>query len=165
MRRNWKTLKLAGVIAVLTLVLMGTLPVLAARQVHMENALRHLQSAKAELQQAGEHQGGHRVKAIRLIDDAIVEVREGIRAGERFQERATEPRHSRHVNLSDLIGMRARNLDSEMRSRGFINKGGYKQGDTSFTTWWNASAKQCVEVETKQGRVHQVKGIFEGNCL
>lgn len=163
MRKNWKTLTLAGVTAALSLVLMGTLPVLA-RQAHMENALRHLQAAKAELQQAGEHKGGHRVKAIRLIDDAIVEVHEGIRAGERFQSRTTEQRHPHHVNLSDLEGMRARNLDAEMRSRGFINKGGYKQGDTSFTTWWNASARQCVEVATKQGRIHKVKGIFEGNC-
>jgi hypothetical protein len=60
--------------------------------------------------------------------------------------------------------MRAGSLDEAMKSRGFINKGGYKHGDTSFTTWWNASTRQCVEVATKQGRVHKVKAVLEGKC-
>ena len=60
--------------------------------------------------------------------------------------------------------MRASRLDPEMKSRGFTNKGGYKQGDTSFTTWWNASTNQCVSVATQQRRVHKVKAISEGNC-
>ena len=71
---------------------------------------------------------------------------------------------SRQVNLNDVVGMRARDLDSTMDSRGFTNKGGYKQGNSSFTTWWNAPTQQCVSVETKEGRIHKVESIFEGNC-
>ncbi len=51
----------------------------AARQPHMENALAALQTAKAELERASRDKGGHRVKAIRLINEAILEVRKGIK--------------------------------------------------------------------------------------
>lgn len=68
------------------------------------------------------------------------------------------------VDLSSLMGMRAQNLDSEMNSRGFSNVGGYKTDAASITTWWNAAARQCVKVETREGRVAGTEGIFEGNC-
>lgn len=46
-------------------------------QPHMASALDHLQAAKSELQVASHDKGGHRVRAIRLIDDAIAEVQAG----------------------------------------------------------------------------------------
>lgn len=52
-----------------------------AAQPHMRNALDHLISARAELQEATRDKGGHRVKAIGLINDAIAEVKAGIAAG------------------------------------------------------------------------------------
>jgi len=51
-----------------------------ADQPNMQNALGKLQSAKASLQAASHDKGGHRVNAIRLIDQAIVEVQLGIDA-------------------------------------------------------------------------------------
>ena len=49
-----------------------------AAQPNMENALRDLQSARASLQAASANKGGHRDRAIRLVDSAIQEVRAGI---------------------------------------------------------------------------------------
>jgi hypothetical protein len=52
-----------------------------AAQPRMTNALNFLQSAKGELQAAEHDKGGHRVNAIRLINEAIGEVQAGIAAG------------------------------------------------------------------------------------
>ena len=47
-------------------------------QPHMQNALKSLEAAKAQLSQADHNKGGHRVKAIELINQAIDEVKFGI---------------------------------------------------------------------------------------
>lgn len=49
------------------------------RQPHMRAALRALTTAKAHLQQADRDKGGHREKALQLVNDAISEVQSGIR--------------------------------------------------------------------------------------
>ena len=49
-----------------------------AAQPHMDAALALLQSARAELAQAAPNKGGHRERALELIDHAIGQVREGI---------------------------------------------------------------------------------------
>lgn len=50
----------------------------SAAQPHMTAALEHLRSAKSELQVAEADKGGHRVRALRLVNDAIEEVSAGI---------------------------------------------------------------------------------------
>lgn len=67
-------------------------------------------------------------------------------------------------DLGDLVGMQARSLDTEMSSQGYSNTGGYKEGDTSYTTWWNAAKSHCVSVATRDGRVDDVETIADGNC-
>ncbi len=52
-----------------------------AAQPHMSNALAALQNAKSELQVAEANKGGHRVNALRLVNEAIGEVQAGIAAG------------------------------------------------------------------------------------
>ena len=47
-------------------------------QPHMEASIGLLQSARAELARATPNKGGHREKALGLIDQAIAEVRAGI---------------------------------------------------------------------------------------
>lgn len=51
---------------------------LAERQPRMREALHHLHKAKESLEKASQDKGGHRVKAIGLIKDAIQEVEKGI---------------------------------------------------------------------------------------
>jgi len=52
-----------------------------AAQPHMQSALHALRNSKAELEAALPDKGGHRVKAIALVDQAIAEVQAGIAAG------------------------------------------------------------------------------------
>ncbi|HEY6322122.1 MAG TPA: hypothetical protein VJA16_11240 [Thermoanaerobaculia bacterium] len=47
-------------------------------QPHMVAALDELRAARGELQTAAADKGGHRVRAIELVDDAIEQVRHGI---------------------------------------------------------------------------------------
>jgi hypothetical protein len=70
------------VIVMAVLVLCGTVSfVLAQRQPHMEEALRALQQARFQLEKASHNKGGHRVKAIELINQAMEEVRLGMEDG------------------------------------------------------------------------------------
>ncbi|WP_291611764.1 hypothetical protein [Bradyrhizobium sp.] len=50
----------------------------AENQPHMRAALASLQNARAQLQTATPDKGGHRVKAIDLVNAAIAEVQRGI---------------------------------------------------------------------------------------
>ena len=50
-------------------------------QPHMQRALDYLRDAKANLGKATADKGGHRAKAIDLINEAIDEVNKGIEAG------------------------------------------------------------------------------------
>jgi hypothetical protein len=50
----------------------------AADQPHMQAALEALRTAQRELHEATADKGGHRVKAERLVSDAIAEVEKGI---------------------------------------------------------------------------------------
>ena len=49
-----------------------------AAQPHMDNALSALRNARTELNQAEANKGGHRVRAIQLVDSAIAEVKSGM---------------------------------------------------------------------------------------
>jgi len=50
----------------------------AEPQPKMKEALEHLRQAKAALQAATADKGGHRVKAIEKVDEAITQVEKGI---------------------------------------------------------------------------------------
>jgi hypothetical protein len=54
---------------------------LDAAQIHMQNALRHLNNARNQLEMATPDKAGHRVKALELVNQAIAQVQEGIAAG------------------------------------------------------------------------------------
>jgi hypothetical protein len=53
----------------------------AAAQPHMFNALHALQNARVELEVASHDKAGHRAAELRLVDEAIEEVRAGIAVG------------------------------------------------------------------------------------
>ena len=68
--------------------LQGTLPLFGlgglaaglanADQPHMQSALGHLREARKSLEEATQDKGGHRAKAIQLVDSAIQQVEMGI---------------------------------------------------------------------------------------
>lgn len=53
----------------------------AVPQPNLESALGHLEQAKSALQRAEHNKGGFRVKALGLVDQAIVAVHQAIAAG------------------------------------------------------------------------------------
>jgi hypothetical protein len=53
----------------------------AANQPHMVNALDNLRAARHQLEIAEEDKGGHRARAIGIVDNAIAEVKAGISVG------------------------------------------------------------------------------------
>ena len=77
---NIKTHMLIGIVAGSAIV-GGVIGCATAAQPHMEAALSALQTAKSELQVAEHDKGGHRVKALALVNDAIAETQLGISAG------------------------------------------------------------------------------------
>jgi hypothetical protein len=97
---------------------------------------------------------------------------DGYSAGvdERQEETSYRSRQSSHsgyqpfVSLDDLVGARASSADSELRSRGFSDTGGYKRKGRSMVTWWNERTRQCVEVTTAQGHVASIESQIEGTC-
>lgn len=54
-------------------------PVSHADQPAMRDALASLQRARASLERGTDDKGGHRAKAIRLVDEAIAQVKAGMR--------------------------------------------------------------------------------------
>jgi hypothetical protein len=50
---------------------------MAEHEPHMSAALGHLQEARAELEKATPNKGGHREKAMQLVDQAIQQVQQG----------------------------------------------------------------------------------------
>lgn len=81
MTRFAKTTAIAGSLA-MALSIGAFVGRATAEQTHMENALGYLESARSELQVAERNKGGHRAEALRLTNQAIDEVREGIRYAE-----------------------------------------------------------------------------------
>ncbi len=55
-------------------------PAFAEPQPHMQAALAALETARNELQAAEHDKAGHRANALRLVNEAIREVHEGMRA-------------------------------------------------------------------------------------
>jgi hypothetical protein len=55
---------------------------MARQEPHMNAALGHLQEARAELEKATPNKGGHRERAMQLVDQAIQQVK----AGEAYYE-------------------------------------------------------------------------------
>jgi len=71
--------KLGGVLALVSCLTTGYIAGQAiAAQEHMHEARQHLQQARSELQRAENDKGGHRTKAMDLVDRAISEVNEGM---------------------------------------------------------------------------------------
>ena len=49
---------------------------MARHEPHMSAALGHLEQAKAELEKATANKGGHRERALQLVDQAMQQVRD-----------------------------------------------------------------------------------------
>lgn len=68
---------------------------LQAKDNHMQEAIEALRNARAHLEAATADKGGHRVRAIRAIDNAIAEVKAGIQYDRDNESRKEEKRKER----------------------------------------------------------------------
>jgi hypothetical protein len=72
-------MKLKKVVAIgLASALLFSAGVVIGAQPHMQNALEALHNANSELEKASHNKGGHRERAIELINKAIYEVQDGM---------------------------------------------------------------------------------------
>ncbi len=74
--------RILAVVIIAALLVGGTIGICAADEPHMRAALDHLREAREQLEKATPNKGGHREKAIELIDRAMGQVKEGIEFGE-----------------------------------------------------------------------------------
>ena len=76
---KWTALALAGLLAVIVGSGQLVRPAAAGeQQPHMRSALVNLKAAKGQLEKASADKGGHRVKAIAEVDEAIKETQAGM---------------------------------------------------------------------------------------
>jgi hypothetical protein len=81
---HWKvmTFVFAGLF-VSTVAIHAVPSAIAEKQPHMKTALGHLKKARVQLEKATADKGGHRVKALDLVDQAIEETKAGIKFDEK----------------------------------------------------------------------------------
>lgn len=60
---------------------------MARHEPHMSAAMGHLEQAKSELERAARNKGGHRERALELVNQAMEQVREGETYYEQHGER------------------------------------------------------------------------------
>ena len=59
-------------------------------------------------------------------------------------------------DVSDLVGVRASNGESELRNRGYRFIKTSKGDDRSYSNWWKASTRTCLTVATYNGRYDSI---------
>ncbi len=75
--------RILAVVVIAILLVGGTVGICTADEPHMRAALERLKEARAQLEKAAPNKGGHREKAIELINHAIEQVKAGIQFSER----------------------------------------------------------------------------------
>jgi len=71
---------------------------------------------------------------------------------------------AQNAGLSDLVGARAGQAEGELQRRGYVNTGGTKADDRSYTNWWNASRQQCVTIAVMDGRYASITATPAPDC-
>jgi hypothetical protein len=67
--------------------------------------------------------------------------------------------------LSDLVGSRAAGAESDLESRGYtFITGAPAYGGAKAAFWWNSRAKNCVRVETFDGRFRSITEATNPQC-
>lgn len=68
-------------------------------------------------------------------------------------------------DLNDLVGARAGQAEGDLESRGYTyitgNEGSF---NTKHSYWWNANGKNCVHIETRDGRYASIRDASKGDC-
>lgn len=65
--------------------------------------------------------------------------------------------YQRYVNVRDLVGEKRSHAESQLERRGFIKAGGGKGRERTFSSWWQPETRQCIQLESHDGRVRNVE--------
>lgn len=71
---------------------------------------------------------------------------------------------AQRTGLEDLVGARAGQAEGELQRRGYRNTGGEQGDDRSYTNWWNADRRQCVQIATMDGRYASITATPAPDC-
>ena len=63
------------------------------------------------------------------------------------------------IEFADLTGARASSADSALRERGFVDVDAFKSTSSSYTIWWRAASRQCLQMTTTDGAVYDIRDI------
>lgn len=66
--------------------------------------------------------------------------------------------------LADLVGARGSSGESQLQARGFAYAKDGPAGDTKVGYWWHAGDKNCVRVETYDGRYTSITDAKDSDC-
>lgn len=68
-------------------------------------------------------------------------------------------------SLRDLVGVKGSSGETQLQARGFsFAKAGGSTGNSVTTYWWNESRKDCVRVETSDGRYVSITDASHSDC-
>jgi hypothetical protein len=68
-------------------------------------------------------------------------------------------------NVQDLVGMKAKNADPQLQSRGYTRVGSDRSDKNhSWGMWWNPSSRQCLTVAYARGKVENITDSPEFDC-
>ncbi len=68
-------------------------------------------------------------------------------------------------NLRDLVGARAAGAESDLEARGYTFITGHEGNrNNKFNFWWNGRGRNCVRVETRDGRINSLVDTTGADC-
>lgn len=78
---------------------------------------------------------------------------------------ATAPAAARNASqMSDLVGARANSGESQLEARGFTFITNSTSYDSKTSYWWHGGDKNCLQVETRDGRFAHIRDGSKGDC-
>jgi len=66
--------------------------------------------------------------------------------------------------VQDIVGARGRDGEGILKKRGFVWKAINKIDSVSYTFWEHKESKQCIEVQTTDGRYTTIVDVTSSNC-
>ena len=80
--------------------------------------------------------------------------------------RQHESRHHDNVppSLKDMIGDRARRMDSELERRGYRQRQRWVDGDTKYSAWQEQENGTCVAVAVSGGHIRSIEYTSQNEC-
>lgn len=67
-------------------------------------------------------------------------------------------------SVRDLVGARAAGGESALESRGFAQQQVMTRDGGKRSYWWNASSRECIQVDTQDGRYEQIDQATRSDC-